>query len=68
MENALPKALTVRGEDAAQCPACLSFNFLRHLPQTRRRKGEAEGEHVIECVTCSKQYAAQFAQAGFRAA
>ena len=58
MPNAFPNALTVRSIDAAQCPACLSFNFLRHLPQSRWRC--EDGNTIIECATCKKEYAAQF--------
>jgi hypothetical protein len=58
MQNSVPKALTVHLTDAAQCPACLSFNFLRHLPASRWRA--EDGHTIIECATCRKQYAAQF--------
>jgi len=67
MKDSIPKALSVHGKDAAQCPACLSFNFLRHLPQARWRRAQ-EGEHVIECVTCRKQYAAIFHEPQLRTA
>jgi len=58
MEPMLPKALTVPRDGAAQCPACLSINFERHLPQTRWRA--LNGAAVIECATCKQQYSATF--------
>lgn len=58
MQNAIPRALTTPRADAAQCPACLSVNFQRHLPASSWRA--ERGETLIRCATCKQTYVAQF--------
>ncbi len=58
MENKFPRALSISRAEAAQCPACLSFNFLRHLPPSHWRAEESQT--ILSCATCNQQYLAEF--------